>query len=146
MAFASGYFKSSYAKDLVLIETRSRWVCFASMMVVLAVFPMFASTFALDLAIQVFLALIGAVALMLLTGYAGQISLGHAGFIAAGAFTTAILFKELNAPFLVTLPVSGLVGAILGLIFGLPSLRLKGLYLALSTLSLHFIVPSEFIA
>lgn len=140
MAFASGYFKSSYAKDLVLIETRSRWVCFASMMVVLAVFPMFASSFVLDLAIQVFLALIGAVALMLLTGYAGQISLGHAGFIAAGAFTTAILFKELNAPFLVTLPVSGLVGAILGLIFGLPSLRLKGLYLALSTLSLHFIV------
>jgi branched-chain amino acid transport system permease protein len=77
---------------------------------------------------------------MLLTGYAGLISLGHAGLIAAGAFTTAILFKELNASIFVTLPASGLVGALLGVIFGLPSLRLKGVYLALSTLALHFIV------
>ena len=77
---------------------------------------------------------------MLLTGFAGQISLGHAGLIAAGAFTTAILFKELNAPLLITLPASALVGGLLGIIFGLPSLRLKGLYLALSTLALHFIV------
>jgi branched-chain amino acid transport system permease protein len=77
---------------------------------------------------------------MLLTGYAGQISLGHAGLLAAGAFTTGILYKELGAPMWVTLPASALVGAALGLIFGLPSLRLRGLYLAVSTLALHFIV------
>lgn len=140
MAFASGYFKTTYESDLSLVETGSRWVCLIGLIVGLIIFPFFASAFLLDLANQVFLALIAAVALMLLTGYAGQISLGHAGFIAAGAFTTAILFKELNAPILVTLPASGLVGAILGIIFGLPSLRLKGLYLALSTLALHFIV------
>jgi branched-chain amino acid transport system permease protein len=140
MAFASGYYKTSYAKDLSIVETRSRWICLLLLMLGLAVFPFFASPFFLDLATQVFLALIGAVALMLLTGYAGQISLGHAGLIAAGAFTTAILFKELEAPIFVTLPASGLVGALLGIIFGLPSLRLKGLYLALSTLALHFIV------
>jgi branched-chain amino acid transport system permease protein len=140
MAFASGYFKTSYAEDLSIVETRSRGICLALLMLGLAVFPFFASPFFLDLATQVFLALIGAVALMLLTGYAGQISLGHAGLIAAGAFTTAILFKELEAPIFVTLPASGLVGALLGIIFGLPSLRLKGLYLALSTLALHFIV------
>src|SRR5205085_7529234 len=83
---------------------------------------------------------IGAVALMLLTGYAGQISLGHAGLMAAGAFTAGILFKEFAAPFWVTLPASAAVGAALGLVFGLPSLRLRGLYLAVSTLALHFIV------
>jgi hypothetical protein len=77
---------------------------------------------------------------MLLTGYAGQISLGHAGLMAAGAFTTGILFKELAAPFWITLPASAAVGALLGLVFGLPSLRLRGLYLAVSTLALHFIV------
>ena len=77
---------------------------------------------------------------MLLTGYAGQISLGHAGLLAAGAFTAGILFKELNAPFWVTLPAAALVGALLGVVFGLPSLRLRGLYLAVSTLALHFIV------
>jgi len=140
MAFASGYYKTTYFEDMSLIETRSRLVCFFVLIATLALFPLFASPFLIDLAVQVFLALIGAVALMLLTGYAGQISLGHAGLMAAGAFTTGILFKEMNAPILVTLPASGLMGAILGLIFGLPSLRLKGLYLALSTLSLHFIV------
>jgi branched-chain amino acid transport system permease protein len=94
----------------------------------------------LDLANQILLGSIGAVALMLLTGFAGQISLGHAGLLAAGAFTTGILFKELAAPFWVTLPASAAVGAALGLVFGLPSLRLRGLYLAVSTLALHFIV------
>ena len=106
----------------------------------LLAFPFLASPFLLDLANQVFLAGIGAIALMLLTGYAGQISLGHAGLLAAGAFTAGILFKELNAPFWVTLPAAALVGALLGVVFGLPSLRLRGLYLAVSTLALHFLV------
>ncbi len=140
MAFASGYFKTSYRGDFAIVETRTRWACLTSLVVLLVVFPFVASAFLLDLATQVLIALIGSIALMLLTGYAGQISLGHAGLIAAGAFTTAILFKELAAPIWVTLPASGIVGAILGFTFGLPSLRLKGLYLALSTLALHFIV------
>src|SRR5262249_61807355 len=89
------------------------------------------------LANQWLLACIGALALMLLTGYAGQISLGHAGLMAAGAFPVGILFKELQAPFWVTLPAAAIVGALLGVIFGLPSLRLPGLYLAVSTLALH---------
>ena len=87
-----------------------------------------------------FLAAIGALSLMLLTGYAGQISLGHAGLLAAGAFTAGILFREINAPFWVTLPAAAAVGALLGIVFGLPSLRLRGLYLAVSTLALHFVV------
>src|SRR5437899_561304 len=92
------------------------------------------------LACQVFLAAIGALSLMLLTGYAGQVSLGHAGLLAAGAFTAGILFREYNAPFWVTVPAAALAGALLGVIFGLPSLRLRGLYLAVSTLALHFVV------
>ena len=75
-----------------------------------------------------------------LVGYTGQKSLGHAGLLAAGAFTTGILFKEANAPFWVTLPASAVVGGLLGVVFGLPSLRLRGLYLAVSTLALHFVV------
>ena len=72
----------------------------------LLVFPFIASTFYLDLATQVLLASIGALSLMLLTGYAGQISLGHAGLLAAGAFTAGILFKEFNAPIWLTLPAA----------------------------------------
>ncbi len=140
MAFASGYFKTSYRSDFSLVETRAHWVFLTIFIIGLILIPLFASPFLLDLASQVYLSFIGAAALMLLTGFAGQISLGHAGFIAAGAYITAILSKEWGAPIWITLPASGLVGAILGIIFGLPSLRLKGVYLALSTLAMHFIV------
>jgi branched-chain amino acid transport system permease protein len=137
---ASGYFRTGYAADLALVGTRAAVMWLAVFLLALLAFPLIASPFQLDLACQVFLACIGSLSLMLLTGYAGQISLGHAGLIAAGAFTVGILFREMHAPFWLTLPAAGLVGVLLGLIFGLPSLRLRGLYLAVSTLALHFIV------
>jgi branched-chain amino acid transport system permease protein len=137
---ASGYFHVDYAQDLALLRTRTERAGCAALAVVLIVLPFVASPFTLDLACQVFLAAIGALSLMLLTGYAGQISLGHAGLIAAGAFTTGILAREISAPFWITLPASAVTGIVLGFIFGLPSLRLRGLYLAVSTLALHFIV------
>lgn len=137
---ASGYFRTDYRQDFALVETRLQRFSLGVLVVLLLVFPFVASPFHLDLACQVFLAAVGSLSLMLLTGYAGQISLGHAGLLAAGAFTVGILFKELSAPFWITLPASALVGAILGIVFGLPSLRLRGLYLAVSTLALHFVV------
>jgi branched-chain amino acid transport system permease protein len=137
---ASGYFRTRYEQDLALLGTRLERTSLAVLIVALIAFPLIASPFQLDLACQVFLACIGALSLMLLTGYAGQISLGHAGLIAAGAFTVGILFQETKAPFWITLPAAALVGALLGIIFGLPSLRLRGLYLAVSTLALHFVV------
>ena len=137
---ASGYFRTSYERDLVLVDTRAQKAWLALFFVALLMFPFLAGAFLLDLANQVLLVSVGAVALMLLTGYAGQISLGHAGLLAAGAFTTGILFKEFSVPFWATLPASAAVGAAIGLLFGLPSLRLRGLYLAVSTLALHFMV------
>lgn len=137
---ASGYFRTCYAQDLKLVETRTERGALAVLLLAAAAFPFLASPFLLDLANQVFLASVGALALMLLTGFAGQVSLGHAGLMAAGAFTVGILVKELQAPFWVTLPAATLVGALLGVVFGLPSLRLRGLYLAVSTLALHFLV------
>jgi branched-chain amino acid transport system permease protein len=117
--------------------TRLAWiVLFAA----LVGFPFAASRFHLDVANQIFLAVIGALALMLLTGYAGQISLGSAGLLAAGAYTVGVLYQEYGAAFWITLPASAVAGALLGLIFGLPSLRLRGVYLAVSTLALHYIV------
>jgi branched-chain amino acid transport system permease protein len=137
---ASGYFRTSYGQDLALVGTRLERTSLGVFVLALLAFPFAASAFQLDLACQVFLACVGALSLMLLTGYAGQISLGHAGLMAAGAFTVGILFRETNAPFWITLPCAALVGALLGIIFGLPSLRLRGLYLAVSTLALHFVV------
>ena len=137
---ASGYFRTRYDEDFRLLDTRTQRAAFGVVALCALTLPFVASPFVLDLANQVLLAVVGAVALMLLTGYAGQISLGHAGLLAAGAYTTGILFKELGAPWWVTLPCAAAVGALLGVIFGLPSLRLRGLYLAVSTLALHFIV------
>jgi branched-chain amino acid transport system permease protein len=137
---ASGYFRTRYEQDLKLVGTRLERTSLAVFVLALLAFPLIASPFQLDLACQVFLACVGALSLMLLTGYAGQISLGHAGLMAAGAFTVGILFQETKAPFWITVPAAALVGALLGVIFGLPSLRLRGLYLAVSTLALHFVV------
>jgi branched-chain amino acid transport system permease protein len=137
---ASGYLRTRYEDDLTLVRTRLERRSLVLFVLALLAFPLVASPFQLDLACQVFLACVGALSLMLLTGYAGQISLGHAGLIAAGAFTVGILFRETHAPFWITLPAAAAVGALLGVIFGLPSLRLRGLYLAVSTLALHFVV------
>lgn len=136
----SGYYRTRYAEDSALLDTATQKIWLGVLAAALATLPFVAGPLALDLANQILLSSIGAVALMLLTGYAGQISLGHAGLLAAGAFTTGILFKEWGASIWWTLPASAAVGAALGLVFGLPSLRLRGLYLAVSTLALHFIV------
>ena len=129
-----------YAHDLALANTPAKRRAVVVLLAAAIVFPLVSTPFLLDLCNQVLLTSIGAIALMLLTGYAGQISLGHAGFLAAGAFTVGILYKELGAPFWVTLPAAAIAGGLLGLIFGLPSLRLRGLYLGISTLGLHFVV------
>ena len=137
---ASGHFRTDYANDWRLLQTRGQRASAFAGVVLACWFPFLASPFQLDLANQVLIAVVGAVALMLLTGYAGQVSLGHAGLMAAGAFTTGILARETGAPFWIALPASGVAGALIGFVFGLPSLRLRGLYLAVSTLALHFIV------
>ena len=140
MAFGGGYFKTTYASDLALVDTRLRRIALGLLIVALLLLPRFGSSFVLDLVTQTALAAIGALALNLLTGLAGQISLGHAGFIAGGAFTTAVLVEQRLPSPLLALPAAALVGAALGVIVGIPALRLKGLYLALGTLALHHVV------
>ncbi|HYZ22595.1 MAG TPA: branched-chain amino acid ABC transporter permease [Rhodopila sp.] len=79
--------------------------------------------------------------LALLTGFNGQISLGHGAFYAIGAYTTAILMSTWNVPYWATLPVSAVVCAVVGFLLGLPALRLGGLYLALTTFALAVAIP-----
>jgi branched-chain amino acid transport system permease protein len=102
--------------------------------------PLVLTNYWLGIANQACIAVIGALALNLLMGTTGQISLGHAGFVAAGAFTVAALVTHFNVPIAVTLVAAVAVGAVLGVLVGLPALRLKGLYLAVSTLAAHFVI------
>jgi len=140
VAYGSGYFKTTYEADMALVDTRLRRLALAALIALLAVLPRLASPFVLELVTQTALAAVGALALNMLTGLAGQISLGHAGFLCAGAFTVGILTESVKAPPLVALPAAAMVGALLGILVGVPSLRLKGLYLALGTLAMHFVV------
>ncbi len=82
-----------------------------------------------------------ALGLELLFGYAGQFSLGHAGFFAIGAYTAAILTQRAGVPFVVALPIAGVLTAGIGFLLGLPALRLTGLYLAIATLGFGLSVP-----
>ena len=93
---------------------------------------------------QLTLALVYAIALLglnMLTGYNGQISLGHGAFYAIGAYTAAILMDHNVLPYWATIPVAGVVCLVLGFLFGLPALRLEGLYLALATFALGVAMP-----
>jgi len=87
----------------------------------------------------IFIYIVGAHGLNLLTGYTGQISLGHGAFMGVGAYTAGIL-ANLGVPFWLCLPLAGLMTAAVGMIFGIPSLRLKGLYLAIATMAAQFII------
>jgi branched-chain amino acid transport system permease protein len=95
-------------------------------------------TFQFTLVMVYAIALLG---LNILTGYNGQISLGHGAFYAIGAYCTAILMDRLGMPYWATVPVAGAVCLVVGFLFGLPALRLEGLYLALATFALGVAMP-----
>jgi branched-chain amino acid transport system permease protein len=113
----------------------------AALVIFAAVLPFLVSDFR---AFQLTQAMIYAIALLglnLLTGYNGQISLGHGAFYAIGAYVAAILIDRAGVPYWATIPVAGLICFGIGFLFGLPALRLEGLYLALATLALAFTIP-----
>src|SRR5476649_2891579 len=93
---------------------------------------------------QLTLVLVYAIALLglnMLTGYNGQISLGHGAFYAIGAYVAAILMDKFGVPYWLTVPAAGVVCLVAGFLFGLPALRLEGLYLALATFALGVSLP-----
>src|SRR5574341_1708624 len=140
MAGGSPYLRTNYREDMAVLDTPSRRVGLALGLVLALCLPFVVSPFWLHLANLVALATIGAVALNLLTGVCGQVSLGHAAFLAVGAFTAAILVEQLKVPFPLVLMGAAAVGAVLGLVVGLPSLRFRGLYIAISTLAMHYAI------
>ena len=132
--------KTSYQEDMSLFQNLWVKVWLAILVALLMLCPHVLSRYQLSILNEMGIAAIGALGLNLLTGYTGQISLGHGAFVAIGAYTSALLTGKLGIPFWFSLPLSGGMAAGLGMIVGIPSLRLKGLYLALGTLAFGFIV------
>jgi len=135
-----GNFKISYIEDMALLQNLWVKVWLGILILLMVVSPFFLSYYQLSILNEMGIAVIGALGLNLLIGYTGQISLGHGAFVAIGAYTSALLTSKLGIPFFFSLLCSGLMAAGLGMIVGIPSLRLKGLYLALGTLAFGFII------
>ncbi|MBU2547325.1 MAG: branched-chain amino acid ABC transporter permease [Proteobacteria bacterium] len=142
-----GLFHSSYRKDDEIFKTW--WVrgWLIGLLAFLVALPTFApgisqilNTNVTNLCIIIMIYIIGAHGLNILTGFTGQISLGHGAFMGVGAYTAGILAARLHVPFFVALPAAGLMTAAVGMVFGIPSLRLKGLYLAIATMAAQFIL------
>ena len=133
-------FKVSYREDMALLQNRWQKTWLAILVLALIFIPLFLSRYQLSILNEISIALIGALGLNLLIGYTGQLSLAHGAFVAIGAYSSGLITGKLGMPFLVSLPLSGLIAAGLGLIIGIPSLRLKGLYLALGTLAFGFVI------
>jgi len=121
--------------------SRRQLIVVAVLLLVAAALPFVVSnyrTFQFTLVLVYAIALLG---LNMLTGYNGQISLGHGAFYALGAYCTAILMDRFGFPYWATLPIAGAVCLLFGFLFGLPALRLEGLYLALATFALGVSLP-----
>lgn len=135
-----GDFRETYAEDMAIFETSFARRLLFLFLAALLFLPTFASAFWLDIGNRILIAIIAATGLNILTGFTGQISLGNAAFLSVGAYATAVFAGKWGLPFPVVIPLSGLLTAAVGMVFGIPSLRLKGLYLAVATLAAHFVI------
>jgi branched-chain amino acid transport system permease protein len=139
----AGQFKTSYASDSQIFPIRQDRIALAILLVVaLLVVPWLASPYLLSAILIPFLIFsLAALGLNILTGYAGQLSLGSAAFMAVGAFASFNFIARLpGLPMLLAFVLGGLCAAMVGIAFGLPSLRIRGFYLAASTLATQFFV------
>ena len=140
MGSGAGTFQENYRQDMAIFRTGLQWGLLLALLLLLFISPFFVSDRLLTIMTMIGISVISVHGLNILTGYCGQISIGHAGFMAVGAYTSAILTAKLGWPFWAAFPSAALAAGIVGLIFGLPSLRIKGFYLIMATIAAHFII------
>ncbi|MFC1863847.1 branched-chain amino acid ABC transporter permease [Thermodesulfobacteriota bacterium] len=140
MGLRTGTFNETYTQDMAVFSTRSKWGVLAIFLIILYISPLFLSDRMLTILTMMGIAVVSVHGLNILTGYCGQISIGHAGFMAVGGYTSAILCAKLGFPFWAALPCGALAAGIAGLVFGLPSLKIKGFYLIMATIAAQFII------
>ena len=130
----------TYRQDLRIFPSPAAKVALAVLILVLFCLPFFVGRYFVFVACVCGVSVIGALALNILTGFTGLISMGHAAFMGIGAYTAAILSAKAGFPFVPALLAAGLMAAACGAVVGIPTLRLKGLYLIVTTLAFQFIV------
>ena len=126
--------KRNYFEDIRFPNSGAQVFWLVLLIASLAVFPFFSGSYLIYTVNLTAIHVIVALGLNILVGYTGQISLGHAGFFAIGAYGTLSLITQAGLPFIAALPLAGFISAIFGFLLGLPALRLEGPYLAIATL------------
>src|SRR6476469_8742506 len=139
-----GDFRTSYAADMTMFRTRGAMIMACAGVALLLALPLFASDYVLSQLILIGIYGIAALGLNVLGGFTGQISLGHSAFFGFGAFASAWLGTKHGVPPLISIPIAGVMTTALGMVFGIPAARLKGLYLAIATLAAQFILEDFF--
>jgi branched-chain amino acid transport system permease protein len=132
-------FKTDYDQDIRLFKHGGYGWSYGTLLVLVLLAPLLVGAYLQSQIVFVFIYAIVGVGLLILTGFTGQVSLGHAAFLAIGAYTTAYL-QRLGVPFLVYLPLSALIAGAVGALVGFPALRLSGIYLVIATIAFGFIV------
>jgi branched-chain amino acid transport system permease protein len=136
-----GVFKTSYEADMALYPLPiARWTVGIMGVLFFLVIPLGLHEYYLSICNLVWISVIGALGLNILVGYTGQVSIGHGAFMSVGAYTAANLATRLDSPWPVNLLAGGLMAAAVGAVVGIPSLRIKGLYLAIATLAGQLII------
>ncbi|HPC74784.1 MAG TPA: branched-chain amino acid ABC transporter permease [Syntrophales bacterium] len=136
-----GNYRDRYEQELFVFETDfGRLWTAVGLAVLFGVVPFVLGSYPLYVVNMAGIAAIAALGLNILVGYTGLISLGHGAFFGVGAYAAAILATAWDVPMLLAIPAAGLVTAMVGMVFGLPSVRLKGLYLTIATLAGQFII------
>src|SRR4030042_3908628 len=135
-----GTFDRNYFQAKELYRTPLRKILLALLIFFMYLMPFLIGDYGISILTVICAFTIGMLGLQIITGYCGQISIGHAAFMGVGMYTVAIFQKQFGLSFWVCLPFAGLVPMFIGMMFGLPALRMKGLYLAFATLAAHFVI------
>lgn len=136
----TGHFKETTGQFIALTDNPTVKIWVAVLLVALLSAPYLLGNYHVTLLVTVMIAVVGAIGLNVLTGTTGLISLGQAGFLAVGAYGNGVLMVDYGWPFWLSLPAGGVIAALISLLVGIPSLRLKGLYLAITTMAFSFII------
>jgi branched-chain amino acid transport system permease protein len=140
MSLPSGVFQETYGQDLGIVRTKTQWGLLILLLIFLFTIPLYSNDHILTMITIIGITIISVHGLNILTGYCGQISLGHTGFMAVGGYTSAVLCAHLGWSYWLALPAAGLMAGLVGILFGLPSLKVKGFYLIMATVAAYFII------